>query len=121
MAVQVIADMRASWPAGKEWQWVDKSMGRGKWVPKFSFRDVQVSLNKEAVVRNAASDTSAIVRRAALTAIIQRRLGKSEGEELALTLKDDANPSVRERAVFILSRMSEPLTPRNVDEIGPSS
>ncbi|NNU66775.1 MULTISPECIES: hypothetical protein [unclassified Rhizobium] len=111
MAVKAIADERAGWQVGWEWKWIDKSMGKRAREPKFDFRDVQISFDKAAVIRAAASDTSAIVRRAALTAVIQQWRGSREAEELALRLRADPNPSVRERAAFILSRTGESVTP----------
>lgn len=107
MAVQVIADNRASWAVGWDWKWLDKSMGERKRVRKFDFRDLQFQFDQTSVLKAAAADTSAIVRRAALTALICHRLGSAEAKELALQLEADANRSVRERAAFILSRVSE--------------
>jgi hypothetical protein len=120
MAVKVIADARAGWQVGWEWKWIDKSMGQRAREPKFGFRDIQLSVDKAAVVRAAASDASAIVRRAALTAVIQHWRGSSEAEELALMLRADPSPSVRERAAFILSRISEPVISRDAIGIRPS-
>lgn len=104
MAVQMIADNRASWPVGWEWKWLDKSMGRRQRIPKFAFRDLIVSLEPLKVLHAAASDRSAIVRRGVLTALIQHHLGSKDAENIALRLKGDLYPSVRERAEFILSR-----------------
>src|SRR5205823_12364321 len=42
LAVQTIANGRASWPAGMEWKWIDKSMGKRVRVPKFNSRDLVV-------------------------------------------------------------------------------
>lgn len=120
VAVQAIADMRAAWLVGREWQWIDKSMGRRTRTPKFDFRDIKLSIDQAGVIRAAASDPSPIVRRAALTAVIQHWDGSREGQELALMLRSDPSPSVRERAAFILSRTSESIAPH--DRIGiPSS
>ena len=107
LAVQTIADKRASWPAGMEYRWVDKSMGLRTRVPRFEFRDISLPLAGARVIRAAASDKSAVVRRASLDALIRHRLGSEEAQELALRLKADVSPSVRERADFILSRHAE--------------
>ncbi|EJT03364.1 hypothetical protein RCCGE510_19989 [Rhizobium sp. CCGE 510] len=120
VAVRAIADMRAAWLVGMEWQWIDKSMGRRARAPRFDFRDIRLSFDKAGVVRAAASDASPIVRRAALTAVIQHWRGCKEAQELALKLISDPSPSVRERAVFILSRIGGSVAPH--DRIGiPSS
>ena len=103
-AVQTLADGRASWPSGTEWKWTDKSMGQGIHVARLEFREIQCPCNASTVICVAALDKSAIVRRAALDAIIRHGLGSNEAQELAIRLKGDASPSVRERAAFILSR-----------------
>lgn len=107
LAVQTIADMRASWPAGMEYKWVDKSMGLRTRVPRFEFRDISLPLGRANVIRAAASDRSAVVRRASLNALIRHRLGSMEAQELASQLKVDASSSVRERAEFILSQHAQ--------------
>jgi hypothetical protein len=107
LAVQTVADMRASWPVGSEWKWVDKSMGVRKRVPSFEFRDISLPLAGASIIRAAASDKSVVVRRASLDALIRHRLGSEEAQELASRLRTDASPSVRERADFILSRHAE--------------
>ena len=117
VAVKAIADARAGWQVGWEWKWIDKSMGRRAREPKFNFRNVDLPLDKLAVVRAAASDTSPIVRRAALTALIQHWHGSCEAEELASTLSTDRSPSVRERAAFILSRSTKPAIPRDAESV----
>jgi hypothetical protein len=119
MAVKVIAEGRAGWQVGWEWKWIDKSMGKRVQEPKFNFRDLLFPFDKAAVVRAAASDGSAIVRRAALVAVIQHWRGSREAEELASTLIADPSPSVRERAAFILSRKGGPANPRDAVGIQP--
>lgn len=104
LAVQTIADKRASWPAGMEYKWVDKSMGLRTRVPTFQSRDISLPLHGARVIRAAASDRSAIVRRASLDALIRNRLSSKDAQELASRLIADPSPSVRERASFILSR-----------------
>lgn len=107
LAVQTIADKRASWPAGMEYKWVDKSMGLRTRVPRFEFRDISLPLAGASVIRAAAADRSAVVRRASLDALIRHRLDSKEAQELASRLIGDDSPSVRERASFILSRHAE--------------
>jgi hypothetical protein len=107
VAVQTLADGRASWPAGSEWKWVDKSMGERIRVPKFGSRDIAALASRESVVRAAALDRSALVRRASLDALIRYSPGTEEARELAARLAMDPSRSVRERAAFILSRRKD--------------
>jgi hypothetical protein len=107
LAVQTIADMRASWLAGMEYKWVDKSMGLRKRVPRFEFRDISLPLAGANAIKTAALDKSAVVRRASLDALIRHRPESKEAQELASRLKMDGSPSVRERAEFILSQHAQ--------------
>lgn len=111
VAVQTLADMRASWPAGMEWKWVDKSMGKRILVRRFESREITGLLPRESVVRAAAFDRSALVRKASLDALIRHDLGSDEAHELAARLAIDPSRSVRERAAFILSRRKEGPSP----------
>jgi hypothetical protein len=107
MAFQVIVDMKASWPVGWDWKWIDKSFGQRVKVPSLNFRDLKHDLDRLAFVRSAALDKAAIVRRAALDALIRHFRGTDAAKELAERLLTDPNASVRERASFILSKIPE--------------
>lgn len=104
VSVQTIADMRASWPIGMEWKWIDKSLGKRVRVPKFDCREITSSLPRENIVRAAAFDRSALVRKASLDALIRHNVESDEAHELAILLARDSRRPVRERAAFILSR-----------------
>lgn len=107
MAVQVLAVMKASWPVGWEWKWIDKSMGQRVRVPTFASRDILLDVDRANLIHVAASDRAAMVRRAALDALICRCLTTDEAMQVANRLRTDPNASVRERAEFIISKSSE--------------
>lgn len=107
MAVTVIADKQACWPVGAEWKWVDKSMGERIRVPKIRCREISGTHERSNVIEVAASDRSAMVRKAALDALIRGDLGKPIATDIAARLVADRNRSVRERAAYILSRHTE--------------
>lgn len=108
VAVQTVADMRASWPTGMEWKWVDKSMGKRTRVLRLDWREVTTPLQRKRVVTAAAFDRSALVRKVSLDALIRHNLQSAETREIAVRLASDINRSIRERANFILSRNDEP-------------
>lgn len=107
MAVQMIADMEAAWPSGWEWKWIDKSMGQRTWVQRFDRRKIEIEIDRMDVIRAAASDNAAIVRRAVLDALIKHNPFSAGAARLAHQLKDDRNYSVRQRAAFLVSKISQ--------------
>ncbi len=107
LAVRTIAEMKASWHAGSEWKWIDKSMGERVRVPVLASRALTLRPPRQAIVAAAALDRSALVRRAALDAVIPHPFSGDQMRELAGRLTSDPSRSVRERAVFILSRHPE--------------
>jgi hypothetical protein len=105
MAVQTIADMTAAWPNGWEWKWIDKSMGQRTMVQKFDKREIDIELDRLDVICTAAADNAAIVRRAALDAMIQHYPSSKRAAQLAHQLKNDKNYTVRARAAFFISNV----------------
>lgn len=101
VAIQALVNGKASWQAGFKWEWVDKSLGVRKSVPRFEVRPLAVELNRSGIIEIAAADRSALVRREALDGIIRHRL---DGRQIAAALAHDKSASVRERAEFILNR-----------------
>lgn len=104
VAVQTIGTMQASWRTGAEIQWIDKSMGQGRSVPRFARRPLTTAISRQEVIRAATTDGSALVRKVALDAIIRHELGSQAARDLASPLASDPSLPVRERAAFILSR-----------------
>lgn len=102
LAVQTLADEQATWQAGWEWKWIDKSMGQRMRVPHTEARPLTVQVDREALVRTAAQDRSVLVRRQALDAIIREHVSGATALEVATALVRDRSPSVRERADFVL-------------------
>lgn len=104
MAVQTIADMTAAWPSHWEWKWIDKFMGRRKKVHTFERRTVNVEVDRMDIIHAAALDNAAIVRLAALDALIKYDPFSARAAQLAHQLKNDKNHSVRMRADFLISK-----------------
>jgi hypothetical protein len=89
-------------PAGRAWQWIDKSMGLRRWVMQYDRRKIEVALDGATLIEQGVADRSAMVRGAALSGAIRHLRGTETERAYALRLRDDRSRSVRERAAFIL-------------------
>lgn len=107
LALTALIDGKAEWPAGTAWQWVDKSMGLRRRVTVFEHRPLTVAPPHGALITRGVNDRSAVVRKAALTGVIQHLPGTAEARAFAARLVADRSPSVRERAEFILRPKTE--------------
>lgn len=107
LALNALIDGKAKWPSGTAWQWVDKSMGLRRRVTVFEHRPLTVAPPHGALIARGVNDRSAVVRKAALTGVIQHLPGTAEARAFAAQLVADRSPSVRERAEFILRPKTE--------------
>lgn len=92
----------AAWPAGREWQWIDKSMGLRRWAMRYDRRKIDVLTDATVLIEQGIVDRSALVRGVALSGAIRHMRGTVEERDYATRLKDDRSRSVRDRAMFIL-------------------
>ncbi len=102
VALDALLNGEAEWPSGSAWQWIDKSLGVRRRVTVFDHRPLTVAFPKQELTARGIRDRSAVVRRAALTAVIRHLPGTPEGRDHATALVADRSASVRERAGFIL-------------------
>lgn len=107
LAVQALATGKATWVAGTEWKWIDKSMGRRLRVPGYESRELSPIADPARVIELAARDRSAVVRRTALAALIGDYLDTEQAKAIATQLQADTSPSVRERAQFVLCKRKQ--------------
>lgn len=101
-ALTTLIDRQASWPIGRDWQWIDKSMGVRRRVTVFASRVVESSTTRDDLIAAGLTDRSPAVRNAALTGIIRYMLGTPEARNHASLLTTDRSRTVRERAAFIV-------------------
>lgn len=101
-ALNALINGRAEWPAGWEWQWIDKPMGLRRRVAVFDHRPLTVAPAREMLFALGVCDRSAAVRKIALTGVIRYLGSMPEAREIAAQLVADRSPAVRERAAFIL-------------------
>ena len=104
VALDALINGKSEWPSGYAWQWIDKSMGLRRRVTVFDHRALSVATPREELIALGIGDSSAVVRRVALTGVIRHLLRTQEAREFAIRLVADRSRSVRERADFILSR-----------------
>lgn len=103
VAMDTLLNNRARWFVGHKARWVDKVFGISRRVAEFETRPVNVRSDFNSLIRAAASDNSAQVRKIAADAINANSKNSSTTmDEVAGTLEQDKNLSVRSRIDFYL-------------------
>jgi hypothetical protein len=102
IAHECLSAGKASWVVGLEWMWIDKVYFKRRQVPKFETREIQRPLPLAELIKGAAGDKSAIVRKVAADALIAFRSEVPNAEDLISELAKDRSPAVRSRADFLL-------------------
>ena len=95
------------WFEGRKWEWTDVQYCKGRFKPILSERSLAVSCPFLETLRLAAADHSSMVRRVAGDVLIQELT--SIGEEslkLAKLLASDSSPSVAERGIYALKKLT---------------
>ncbi|WP_084192421.1 hypothetical protein [Parasphingorhabdus marina] len=102
LALQTLLNRKASWVVGYEWQWVEKPLGIRRKKTLFEHRNVSHTLSVTGLVKAGLKDRSGVVRKAAISAVIENPEMFPDARELALRHVDDRSRPVRERAQFLL-------------------
>jgi hypothetical protein len=102
IATQALISGKASWPAGFEREWIDKSLGISKRRTAFEHRKLSHNLEPETLAAQAARDRSALVRKIAADALIQNRPQLRNSDSIIAALKNDRNKTVRDRIEYVL-------------------
>lgn len=107
-AYKSLLDGKATWVAGRKWEWTDVRYCEGHFMPTLCDRPLTTKSPLEETLRAASSDRSAFVRRVAGDVLI-RELGTlgAVGFQLANILASDGNPSVADRGKFALKKLSQ--------------
>lgn len=107
-AYRSLLDGKATWVAGRKWEWTDIRYCQGHFMPMLCDRPLTTKKPLEETLRAASSDRSAFVRRVAGDVLIREleTLG-AVGFQLANILASDGNPSVAERGKFALKKLSQ--------------
>jgi len=101
-ALTMLLKREAVWPAGRGWQWIDKSMGLRRWVMTFDRRAIDIPTALEDLIGRGVDDRSSMVRGVALSGAICHLRGTAIERVYADKLQHDRSRSVRDRAKFIL-------------------
>lgn len=92
----------ARWQVGRQWQWINKSIGRGRNVPSFASRPLALAPDLPGLIRQALADRAALCRSIAMSALIRHRSIIPDASDLARSMLADPARRVRERAQFLL-------------------
>ena len=101
IALRSLIDGNAKYADGAVWRWIDKPMGVGKREPKIVTRTLDVRSDVASLICRAINDNSAVVRRVALTGIIEHALYDVLSLKSLKRCLEDPSASVRSRADFI--------------------
>ncbi len=102
LALKSLLDGRVSWPVGFEWKWIDKTYGLRRREPAFASRPIQHGEWLEDLIVQGLADRSPVVRRVAADALCEHRRKVPQAEHLIVGLAKDRNPSLRERASYMM-------------------
>ena len=103
-ALQTLLAGEAKWPNGWEYYWIDKSLGRRGTRTKYETRPIEQRDGQDTpgLIVRGLHDLSAMVRRVAAQALIDRGVEIPDARNLASELLKDRSPAVRERAAYLL-------------------
>jgi len=108
VAVKTILNGAAVWPVGYGWAWVNKPMGERRRVTLTESRPISI-LEPPTLLCAAIADRSALVRKVAAAAVIERMNDLPDVAEIVARLAGDSSAAVRDRADYI-ARHLEPRT-----------
>ena len=102
LAYRCLISGKADWIVGSEWMWIDKVYFLRRRVPKLGTRSIERDAPVADLVREAARDKSAIVRKVAADALIAKQCRLPDQEGFVAQLAKDKSAAVRSRADFLL-------------------
>lgn len=99
VAAEAVLSGQALWMAGREWVWIDKSMGERRRRPVWHTRKLAADAETwRRVLQAAGRDRSALVRKIAADALIVQ--GARSALEMVEILKADKSRAVRDRMEY---------------------
>ncbi|WP_156527820.1 hypothetical protein [Bradyrhizobium stylosanthis] len=102
LAYRCLISGRADWVVGFEWTWIDKVYFQRRQVPKLETRLIARVHKAADLVKEAARDRSAIVRKIAADALIAKQCQLPDRESFVAQLMNDRSAAVRSRADYLL-------------------
>ncbi len=107
ISIRMIAEGYAFWPVGFQREWIDKRFGISKRVVEYARRPLTLTYEVDALIAESIRDRSALVRRAAADALINRRKNFPRIEEAIALLARDRSGAIRERADFLARHLNK--------------
>ncbi len=107
VALDMLVSGQARWTTGFDWAWVDKTYGIRKRVAVTATRPLSRTHDVETLIRDALTDRFAAVRKVAADALYEKRGTIGDALMLARSMLGDPSRAVRERAEFLVRRLSE--------------
>lgn len=106
IALRALTNGRASWPIGYRREWIDKVYNLSRLVVVLDSRPLP-GVDAASLIRWALDDRSATVRKVAADALWEHVAEMPDAEAMALRLSTDKSAGVRDRANFVLKRLSQ--------------
>lgn len=111
VALRALLSGHASWPAGFAREWVDKRYGIERRVMQFGRRPLGERPPPDGLIAEGLRDKSAMVRRVAADALIDRRAAYPALDEAIAALARDRSAALRERAAWLERKRAEEAAP----------
>jgi hypothetical protein len=102
LAYRCLISGQADWIVSVEWMWIDKVYFLRRRVPKLGTRLIGRAEPVVDIVREAARDKSAVVRKVAADALIADQCLLPDRENFVAQMANDKSAAVRSRADFLL-------------------
>ncbi|WGM38121.1 hypothetical protein AMEJIAPC_01022 [Caulobacter sp. NIBR1757] len=107
LALKTLLEGKARWVIGYRRHMIDKAYGVFRRIADMAERPLAVSPDRQALMVQGASDPSPIVRRIVAAALVRDRNALPGWRQIADLLLMDRNPSVRERAEWVIAEMQK--------------
>lgn len=104
-ALETLILGRAKWPVGRGWRWIDKTYGLRRSIVLTDERPLSAPVDAAPLVRQAARDRSAQVRKIAADGLYALRETMPDAGDFARGLLNDSSGGVRDRAEFLLRKL----------------
>lgn len=104
IALRSLISGKAKYTDGTVWRWINKPFGIGRHQPRIVERRLSVESAPLTLIQAAISDNSAIVRRVALSGLIEHGLFDALDTAVIKRCSKDSSSSVRSRADYILKQ-----------------
>lgn len=121
VAFQTLIAGHAKWPSGREWRWIDKSMGLRRREIVLSRRTLAEAPDIVHWIRQGLDDRAVAVRKVAMNGLIENRSIFSNIRPLADQMLGDKSAAVRELAGFLVSRIVQEEASDNAFQKGAGS